>query len=91
MLILSIIGLLRMLLLIVGAFTLIRFLGKLMIAKRDLDAQKLVRKHNEAIDKERRQKLKDFGRVTVKSPNTNNSSKTSSDSAEYTDFEEIKD
>ena len=86
---LTIIGLFKMLLMIVGAFALLRFLGTLMIAKRDLDAQKQLKKQNEAIDRERNKKLKNFGKVTVQTKSKVSKNIPADDDTQDVEFEEI--
>lgn len=85
---LTIIGLFKMLLMIVGAFALLRFLGTLMIAKRDIDAQKQLKKENEAIDRERKKKLKNFGKVTIQSRSKVSKPSVDSDTQDV-EYEEI--
>lgn len=74
---------------IVGAFALLRFLGTLMIAKRDLDAQKQLKKQNEAIDRERNKKLKNFGKVTVQTKSKVSKNTPADDDTQDVEFEEI--
>lgn len=85
---LTIIGLFKMLLMIVGAFALLRFLGTLMIAKRDIDAQKQLKKENEAIDRERKKKLRNFGKVTIQSRSKVSKPSVDSDTQDV-EYEEI--
>ncbi len=88
--ILTILGLFKMLLIIIGVLTLIRFLGKLMIAKRDIDAQKQLKRENESIERDRRQKLKDFGKVKITSSKVKTSSSNDAQDIEDVGYEEIK-
>ena len=62
---LSIPGLLRTLLIIVGVFVVIRFIGQIMTAKRqqaEADAQK---RYNDQLDKEKRFKEKHKGKTRI--------------------------
>lgn len=61
----SISGLFKTLLIIVGALVLIRFLGRVMIAKRNLDQERKDLAQEKEFVRERNQKLKDFGKVSV--------------------------
>ncbi len=78
----SISGLIKTVLLIVGAFVLLRFLGQLMIAKRNLEEERQHVKREKDFLKERNQKLKNFGKVTVEK-------KKRVDNVQDVDYEEI--
>ncbi len=83
----SISGLFRTVLIILGAFVLLRFLGQLMMAKRNMEEERKINERQRAFDKERSQKLRNFGKVNILARNKR---KTGiSDQAEDVDYEEI--
>jgi hypothetical protein len=58
-------SLVRTVLLIIGTFVVLRFLGRVMIAKRNLEEEReAIRKEKDFV-RERNQKLKNFGKVSV--------------------------
>lgn len=61
----SISGLFKTILMIIGALILLRFLGRVMIAKRNLDEERADLAREKAFVKERNEKLRNFGKVTV--------------------------
>lgn len=61
----SITGLFKTILMIIGALILLRFLGRVMIAKRNLDEERADLAREKAFVKERNEKIKNFGKVTV--------------------------
>lgn len=61
----SITGMFKTILILIGALVLLRFLGRVMIAKRNLDQERADLAREKAFVKERNEKLKNFGRVTV--------------------------
>ncbi len=79
----SVTGLIRTILIIVGVLVFLRFLGRLMVAKRTMDAENKRRKAEKAFDKERKEKLKNFGKVSI------SDRPSSSDDEEYVDYEEV--
>jgi hypothetical protein len=83
----SITGLFRTVLIILGAFVLLRFLGQLMMAKRNMEEERKINERQRAFDKERSQKLRNFGKVNIL---TKSKRKTGiSHQAEDADYEEI--
>ena len=83
----SISGLFRTVLIILGAFVLLRFLGQLMMAKRNMEEERKINERQRTFDKERSQKLRNFGKVNILARNKR---KTGiSDQAEDVDYEEI--
>ena len=82
----SITGVFKMVLMLIGAFVLLRFLGQLMQAKRNMEEERvLLRKQREA-EKERAWKLKNFGKTSI----LRSSKKANKVSiVEDVDFEEI--
>ena len=79
----SLTGLIRTVLIIIGVFFLLRFFGRLMMAKREMENENRRRKAERAFDKERKDKLKNFGKVSISDP------KASSSDEEYVDYEEV--
>jgi hypothetical protein len=58
-------SLVRIVLLIIGAFVVLRFLGRVMIAKRNLEEEREALRKEKDFVRERNQKLKNFGKVSV--------------------------
>lgn len=83
MLILSITGLLKMLLIIIGVFVILKFVGKMMIAKRNMDEHNQHHSSQKAFNQEKERVQREQGKVTI--------NKTSSAPAEDVDFEEVID
>jgi uncharacterized protein YxeA len=65
----SITGLFKTILIIIGALILLRFLGRVMIAKRDLDKERADLQREKEFLKERNQKMKNFGKVNISNTN----------------------
>lgn len=61
----SISGLLKTILILIGALVLLRFLGRVMIAKRNLEQERVDLAREKEFVKERNEKLKNFGKVSV--------------------------
>jgi hypothetical protein len=61
----SISGLFKTILILIGALVLLRFLGRVMIAKRNLDQERVDLAREKEFVKERNEKLKNFGKVSV--------------------------
>lgn len=80
--ILSVSGLFKTILYIVGALVLLRFLGQLMIAKRNINEQNTMKEQQSRLDKERRFVEQNKGKVSI--------SKNRSSSAVDVDYEEVK-
>jgi len=84
MVLLSVTGVFRTLLIFIGIFVLLRFIGKLMVAKRNVDEHEKLRKQeresDELVDKARR----NFGKTSI-----SKIEKSTINPAEFTDFEEI--
>lgn len=82
----SVTGLFKTILLILGAAVLLRFLGRVMIAKRNLDEERELLKRERDFQSERNDKLKNFGKVSVVD---RKAEKSASTAAEDVDFEEV--
>ena len=79
-------GLVKTILLIIGAMVALRFIGRLMIAKRNLDEERELLNRERSFQRERDEKLRDFGKIKVVKDNQQASSKTAT---EDVDFEEV--
>jgi hypothetical protein len=78
-------GLIKMVLILIGAVVALRFLGQLMIAKRNLDAQGRMQSERESLRKQQAFAEKNAGKVTVI-----NRESPPDEPFEDTNFEEIK-
>lgn len=63
--VLSITGLFRTLLILIGAFVLIRFLGQLMNAKRNMEAERRANEQERLFAKEKAKKQQNFGKTEI--------------------------
>ncbi len=79
----SISGLFKTILILIGSLVLLRFLGRVMIAKRNLDQERADLAREKAFVKERNEKLKNFGKVSV-------SKSAPKGDVQDVDYEEIK-
>ena len=84
MILLSITGLLRMLLIILGVFILLRFIGRLMITKRTLDEQNRHRASEQESEEILEKAKRDIGKTTISKLGK---SKLRDD--DFVDFEEV--
>ncbi len=80
----SITGAFRMILMIVGALVLLRFVGQLMQAKRNMAEEEAMNRRQKAFDAEAKRKKKHLGRTQILGKNTK-----INDSIEDAEFEEI--
>lgn len=83
----SVTGIFRTVLIILGALVLLRFLGQLMIAKRNMEEERRLNERTRKNENDRNEKLRNFGKVNVIHPS---SSKTPKNDIEDADFEEIR-
>tara|TARA_B100000508_G_scaffold140609_1_gene142333 strand:- start:18744 stop:18992 length:249 start_codon:yes stop_codon:yes gene_type:complete len=65
MILLSLTGTVRMILIIIAVFVIVRFIGKLMIAKRNMDEQRRFNQNNDQFRKAKEESEKEKGRVKV--------------------------
>lgn len=79
----------RTLLIIAGAFVLLRFIGRLMIAKRNLEEERQLNERQRNFDKERNEKLRNFGQTTVLGSSRKKKSNVDSTNVVDVDYEEI--
>lgn len=88
----SITGIFRTVLIVIGAIVLLRFLGQLMIAKRNMEAERKLNEEQRKANQERNDKMKSFGKTTILGKiNSKNKSVKSSSDIQDVDFEEVKD
>jgi uncharacterized membrane protein YhiD involved in acid resistance len=80
----SITGLFRTLLILIGAFVLLRFIGQLMNAKRNMDEEHSLNKQQRDFENERKAKQQNLGKTSVLSKTQNTES-----TAEDIDFKEV--
>jgi len=78
-------GLFKTILIIIGAFVALRFIGQMMIAKRNLDEQREMEEREKKFQRERKEKLQNFGKVTVSKSNPG-----SKGDVQDIDYEEVK-
>lgn len=83
MIFLSIPGTLRMILIIIAVFVIVRFLGRIFLAKRNLDEERRYNQNNDTYRREKEKSEREKGKVKI--------SKKGYTEAEDVDFEEVKD
>lgn len=66
---------------------LLRFLGQILIAKRNMEEERRINEQRRKANKERSSKIKEMGKIRILSPQKG---KGASDSVEDIDFEEMK-
>lgn len=82
MFILSITGLFRTLLIIIGVIVLLRFLGQLMNAKRNMEVERKLNAEQRKQNEEMRKTVKNYGKTNVISDSKSND-------IEDVDYEEV--
>ncbi len=85
----SISGIFRTVLIIIGAIVLLRFLGQLMIAKRNMEAERILNKNQREGEAERQRKMKSFGKTTILSGSSKHKESKSHPDIMDVDYEEI--
>jgi hypothetical protein len=83
----SITGLFKTILITLGAFVLLRFLGQVMMAKRNMDDERRLNRNKRAFEDERAKKLRNFGKVNILGVTGKN--RKSESNAEDIEYEEI--
>ncbi len=86
----SIGGLIKTTLLIIGVFVVLKFIGQLMIAKREKAEVDKNNKSKAAFEKELKAKRDSIGKTTVSFKNTSKKSTSSFTNVEDVDYEEVK-
>ncbi|MBI3238324.1 MAG: hypothetical protein HYZ43_05705 [Flavobacteriia bacterium] len=79
-------GLVKTVLLIIGAMVALRFIGRLMIAKRNLEEERELLNRERSFQRERNEKLRNFGKIKVEKSNQQTTGTTAT---EDVDFEEV--
>ena len=85
----SIVGIFKTVLLILGAFVLLRFLGQLMIAKRNMEEERMLNKKHRDVEAECNQKLKNFGKTSILNAKKKSPTKKEGDFIQDVDYEEM--
>jgi hypothetical protein len=85
----SVTGIIRTVLVIVGVITLLRFFGRIMIARRAYEEEQRNNKIRQQLEKEKAFKKKNFGKVSFLNTKNNSSSVSSHIDAEDVDFEDV--
>ena len=80
--VLSVTGLFKTILYIIGALVLLRFIGQLMIAKRNINEQNAMKEQQSRQEKERRYVEQNKGKISI--------SRNNNRSAVDVDYEEVK-
>lgn len=83
----SVTGLVRTILIIVGVIVLLRFLGQLLQAKRNMEEERKLNEKQRKLAEERSRKLKNFGKTHVVGKSAQ--SYKADSNTEDVDFEEI--
>jgi uncharacterized protein YxeA len=83
MIFLSIPGTLRMILIIIAVFVVVRFLGRVFLAKRNLDEERRYNQNNENFRRDKEKSEREKGKTKVMNKGYTD--------AEDVDFEEVKD
>jgi len=78
----SVTGVFKTFLLILGVFVALRFIGRLMIAKRNLEEENRLKKERDKFDRELKQKKINLGKTSILNSRSNSS-------IEDVDFEEV--
>ena len=86
MVLLSVTGLFRTLLIIIGVFVLLRFLGQMMQAKRNVDSERRDLRARKEADRQKSEAQRNFGKTTI-----SKIGKSKFRDEDYTDFEELPD
>lgn len=84
MILLSITGLFRTVLIVLGVLFLLQIVGKMMQARRNVAAQDSMKREEEAARKMKAEAHKNFGKTTI------SKDKSSNMDGEFTDYEEIE-
>jgi hypothetical protein len=72
-------SLIRTILFVIGGIVVLRFIGQLMNAKRNIAEEEALNKKQQAEEKEREDKLKNLGKTTIQTKGT----KTDADDIHY--------
>ena len=86
----SVSGFFRTILIIIGAIVALRFLGQLMIAKRNMEEERSMNERQHKFEKERSEKLKKFGKISILGGSKKKSSNPHYADVVDVDYEEVK-
>jgi hypothetical protein len=86
----SVSGIFKTVLMILGAFVLLRFFGQLLVAKRNLAEERQLKAEQDKFDRELKHKKENLGRTSILSSSTKSAKTSKSNSSiEDIDYEEI--
>lgn len=86
----SVTGIFRTILIVLGTFVLLRFIGQLMIAKRNLEEERSVLRAQKKQEKDLEKLRKEFGKTAIIQDNSKTySPKINPNKVEDVDYEEI--
>lgn len=83
----SITGFFRTLIILIGVYALLRFFGRILVAKRNLAQELEMKKHEEAVKNEKKRAQEIYGKTKIVSPSAKNKT---NESIEDIDFTELK-
>ena len=86
----SVSGFFRTILIIIGAIVALRFLGQLMIAKRNMEEERTMNERQRKFEQERSEKLKKFGKISILGGSKKKPTNTEFTDVVDVDYEEIK-
>lgn len=86
----SITGVFKMLLMMGGAFVVLRFLGQFMITKRNMEEERSMNEQSRKNQKEREEKLRKFGKTTILGKASAKAPHSRITDVEDVNYEEIK-
>jgi hypothetical protein len=85
----SIPGLFRTILIIIGVIVLLRFLGQLMMAKRNMEEERRLNAQQRKSEKDRAEKLRDFGKTSILNSKGRSPGKSAHSDIQDVDYEEL--
>jgi hypothetical protein len=85
----SIPGFFRTILIIIGVIVLLRFLGQLMMAKRNMEEERRLNAQQRKSEKDRAEKLRDFGKTGILTNKGSSSGKSGRSDIQDVDYEEL--
>jgi hypothetical protein len=85
----SIPGLFRTILIIIGVIVLLRFLGQVMMAKRNMEEERRLNAQQRKSEKERAEKLRDFGKTSILHSKGSSLGKSGHSDIQDVDYEEL--
>ena len=85
----SVSGLVRTVLLIIGTFVALRFIGQLMIAKRNIEEERRLNAERDQFEKEMRKTKANLGKTSILNGSGSSSENKSGSNIEDVDYEEI--